>query len=382
MTVFVVGRILLLGDYCILTKDSMLNDFYLMYSVWRILLSADKTLFHSFYCPSQKGGIYVDETLLIEFIAYWQKTVFIAYWQKTVFIAYWQKTVFIAYWQKTVFIAYWQKTVFIAYWQKTVFIAYWQKTVFIAQQFLLLHSLRPRSVCWRNDWWSWGKRGSSPTLDWPGKPPWWEMISSCCWSLLHSTILHSQADSLRSRVIRHEWLAFYSALSPAPWRKTWGFPSFSIWSYPGFNLLQYNATLCSLRESDAAFHVFPCCTVLDTNKRDERLISDSIVTVLFPFLHRYRRSIVKRIARCLLRLWRVTCPSLGSRWLKPSTTSTRGWPTSMWLWLCWNRKVRFSVGAERWGFVWEQKGEVLCGGKRSAFVVYCTLVSSALPPRE
>ena len=73
MTVFVVGRILLHGDYCILTKDSMLNDFYHMYSVRRILLSADKTLFHSFYCPSQKGGIYVDETLLIEFIAYWQK---------------------------------------------------------------------------------------------------------------------------------------------------------------------------------------------------------------------------------------------------------------------------------------------------------------------
>ena len=76
MTVFVVGRILLHGDYCILTKDSMLNDFYHMYSVRRILLSADKTLFHSFYCPSQKGGIYVDETLLIEFIAYWQKTIY------------------------------------------------------------------------------------------------------------------------------------------------------------------------------------------------------------------------------------------------------------------------------------------------------------------
>ena len=164
MTVFVVGRILLHGDYCILTKDSMLNDFYHVYSVRRILLSADKTLFHSFYCPSQKGGIYVDETLLIEFIAYWQKT------------------------------------------------------VFIAQQFLLLHRLRPRNVCWRNDSWSWGKRGSSPTLDWPGKPPWWEMISSCCccWSLLHSTMLHPQADLLRLHVIRHEWLVSYSALSPAP----------------------------------------------------------------------------------------------------------------------------------------------------------------------
>ena len=33
----------------------------------------------------------------------------------------------------------------------------------------------------------------------------------CCWSLLYSAILRSRADSLRSRVILHEWLAFYSA---------------------------------------------------------------------------------------------------------------------------------------------------------------------------
>ena len=31
------------------------------------------------------------------------------------------------------------------------------------------------------------------------------------WSLLYSAILRSRADSLRSHVIRHEWLAFYSA---------------------------------------------------------------------------------------------------------------------------------------------------------------------------
>ena len=31
------------------------------------------------------------------------------------------------------------------------------------------------------------------------------------WSLLYSAILRSQADSLRSHVILHEWLAFYSA---------------------------------------------------------------------------------------------------------------------------------------------------------------------------
>ena len=31
-----------------------------------------------------------------------------------------------------------------------------------------------------------------------------------CWSLLYSAILRSRADALRSHVILHEWLAFYS----------------------------------------------------------------------------------------------------------------------------------------------------------------------------
>ena len=38
--------------------------------------------------------------------------------------------------------------------------------------------------------------------------------SCCCgcgWSLLYSAILRFRADSLRSHVILHEWLAFYSA---------------------------------------------------------------------------------------------------------------------------------------------------------------------------
>ena len=30
----------------------------------------------------------------------------------------------------------------------------------------------------------------------------------CCWSLLYSAILHSQADSLRSHAILHKWLVF------------------------------------------------------------------------------------------------------------------------------------------------------------------------------
>ena len=34
---------------------------------------------------------------------------------------------------------------------------------------------------------------------------------SCSWSLSYSAILRSQADSLRSHMILHEWLAFYSA---------------------------------------------------------------------------------------------------------------------------------------------------------------------------
>ena len=38
-----------------------------------------------------------------------------------------------------------------------------------------------------------------------------------CWLLLYSAILRSQADSLRSHVILHEWLAFYSAFLNTHW---------------------------------------------------------------------------------------------------------------------------------------------------------------------
>ena len=37
-----------------------------------------------------------------------------------------------------------------------------------------------------------------------------QKVWSCCWLLLYSTILRSWADSLRSHVILHEWIAFYS----------------------------------------------------------------------------------------------------------------------------------------------------------------------------
>ena len=36
------------------------------------------------------------------------------------------------------------------------------------------------------------------------------LIPNCCWSLLYSAILRSRADSLRSHVILHEWIAFDS----------------------------------------------------------------------------------------------------------------------------------------------------------------------------
>ena len=35
------------------------------------------------------------------------------------------------------------------------------------------------------------------------------VLGGCCWSLLYSVILCSRADSLRSHLILHEWLAFY-----------------------------------------------------------------------------------------------------------------------------------------------------------------------------
>ena len=40
--------------------------------------------------------------------------------------------------------------------------------------------------------------------------PWWCKTPNY-WSLLYSAILRSRADSLRSHVILHEWIAFYSA---------------------------------------------------------------------------------------------------------------------------------------------------------------------------
>ena len=42
-------------------------------------------------------------------------------------------------------------------------------------------------------------------------------VFCCCWSLLYSAILRSRADSLRSRVILHQWLAFYSVFLNIHW---------------------------------------------------------------------------------------------------------------------------------------------------------------------
>ena len=42
----------------------------------------------------------------------------------------------------------------------------------------------------------------------------------CCWSLLHSILLHSRVDSLRSHVILHEWTAFYSTFLNIHWSVT------------------------------------------------------------------------------------------------------------------------------------------------------------------
>ena len=39
----------------------------------------------------------------------------------------------------------------------------------------------------------------------------------CCWSLLQSASLRSQADSLHSHVILHEWIAFYSTFLTIHW---------------------------------------------------------------------------------------------------------------------------------------------------------------------
>ena len=54
---------------------------------------------------------------------------------------------------------------------------------------------------------------------WHTKPTEEETFSHCSyyyWSLLYSAILRFRADSLRSHVILHEWIAFYSAFFEYP----------------------------------------------------------------------------------------------------------------------------------------------------------------------
>ena len=54
----------------------------------------------------------------------------------------------------------------------------------------------------------------------------------CCWSLLYSAILRSRSNSLRSHVILHEWIAFYSAF-------------FNIHSAPYTSLYEHCKRVCT-----------------------------------------------------------------------------------------------------------------------------------------
>ena len=60
-----------------------------------------------------------------------------------------------------------------------------------------------------------GRTAQDGHLDSHTAPELWHQ-SCCCWSLLYSAILRSRADSLRSHVILHEWIAFYSACFEYP----------------------------------------------------------------------------------------------------------------------------------------------------------------------
>ena len=51
---------------------------------------------------------------------------------------------------------------------------------------------------------------TDPIHDWHIIASWYSCCC-CCWSLSYSAVLRSRADSLRSRVILHERLAFHSA---------------------------------------------------------------------------------------------------------------------------------------------------------------------------
>ena len=79
---------------------------------------------------------------------------------------------------------------------------------------------------------------------------WW----CCCWSLLYSAILRSRADSLRLHVIRHEWLAFYSASFeyPPKWCTYSADMAGATWNFGVPQTDQYDLSVC-LKQINTAY---------------------------------------------------------------------------------------------------------------------------------
>ena len=85
------------------------------------------------------------------------------------------------------------------------------------------------------------------------------VVLVCCWSLLYSAILRSWADSLRLRVIPHEWLAcLFSTLRSKKDNKTceklvgrtaasWVWLSLALWSAQ--REFGYDPEYCGVRRS-------------------------------------------------------------------------------------------------------------------------------------
>ena len=77
---------------------------------------------------------------------------------------------------------------------------------------------------------------------------WW-----CCWSLLYNAVLRSWADSLRSHVILHEWLAFYSASFeyPPKWCTYSVDMAGATWNFGVPQTDQYDLSVCLKQVSTA-----------------------------------------------------------------------------------------------------------------------------------
>ena len=108
--------------------------------------------------------------------------------------------------------------------------------------------------------------------------------SVCYWSLLYSAILRSRADSLRSHVILHEWLAFYSAFFEYPPKWCTHSAGMAAWHMklpPSRRVPPYNHAPCHFMQSHICkVHAYLAVTSCHLHfwQNDRGLLPATVVT--------------------------------------------------------------------------------------------------------